>query len=58
MTGLARSDAGAKALTNAGAQVQRGNLEDLDILRNAAAASEAVIHLGFNHDFSKFEKTL
>ncbi len=52
--GLTRSEAGARALTAASAQAQLGTIEDLDILRDSAANSDAVIHLAFNHDFSKF----
>jgi nucleoside-diphosphate-sugar epimerase len=52
VVGLARSDASANTLTAAGAQVQRGTLDDLDTLRSAAAASDGVVQLAFNHDIA------
>lgn len=54
--GLTRSDTGAEVLRRAGAEVLRGNIEDLDSLRRGAAETDGVIHLAFNHDFSQFQK--
>ncbi|MEV5746897.1 SDR family oxidoreductase [Actinoallomurus sp. NPDC052308] len=50
--GLARSDSSAAALTATGAEALRGTLDDLDVLRDAAAASDGVIHLAFKHDIA------
>ncbi|MDF2824160.1 MAG: hypothetical protein K0R68_1568 [Mycobacterium sp.] len=54
VTGLARSDASAQSLAAAGARVQRGTLDDLDVLAAAAAEAEGVIHLAFKHDFTDY----
>lgn len=50
VVGLARSEASAAALTGLGAGVRRGDLDDLDALREAASAADGVIHLAFRHD--------
>ncbi|MCP9624993.1 SDR family oxidoreductase [Nocardia otitidiscaviarum] len=47
---LARSDKSAAASTAAGAEVYRGDLDDLVGLAAAAAAADGVIHLAFKHD--------
>ncbi|MEV4639991.1 SDR family oxidoreductase [Actinoplanes sp. NPDC049548] len=52
VTGLARSDSSAAALTAAGAAVRRGTLDDQETLRDAAATADGVIHLAFRHDIA------
>jgi nucleoside-diphosphate-sugar epimerase len=52
--GLARSDSSAQAVEAAGAQVHRGDLEDLASLRAGAQTADGVIHLAFNHDFTDY----
>ncbi|HXU99465.1 MAG TPA: SDR family oxidoreductase [Caulobacteraceae bacterium] len=52
--GLARSDAAAGALQSMGAQVQRGDLADTEVLAAGARACEGVIHAGFIHDFANY----
>jgi nucleoside-diphosphate-sugar epimerase len=52
VVGLSRSDAGADALASAGAQVFRGDVNDLTTLRDAAGAADGIIHTAFHHDTS------
>jgi len=49
---LARSDASERALKAAGAEVLRGGLADLDVLRAGAAQADGVISLAFSRDYS------
>jgi nucleoside-diphosphate-sugar epimerase len=55
--GLARTEAGAQLLAGAGAHVHRGDLEDLESLRSGAAASDAVLHIAFQHDWTRFAES-
>ncbi len=52
--GLTRSDAGARMLEAAGAEVHRGDLERPETLASGAAAADAVIHCAFDHNFKTF----
>ncbi|MCE0762738.1 SDR family oxidoreductase [Pseudonocardia kujensis] len=53
VVGLARSDAAAAAVAALGAEVHRGDLDDLDGLSAGAADSDGVVHLAYHHDFTQ-----
>ena len=48
--GLARSDAAAETVTASGAEVLRGDIQDIDVLRAGAEQADGVVHLAFRHD--------
>jgi nucleoside-diphosphate-sugar epimerase len=50
VVGLARSDESAAKIEAAGAEVRRGDLDDLDGLKAAASEADGVIHLAFKHE--------
>jgi nucleoside-diphosphate-sugar epimerase len=52
--GLARSQAGARALLASGVEPHRGNIEDLASLQRGVEACDAIIHTAFDHDFAHF----
>ncbi|RLJ73836.1 SDR family oxidoreductase [Pedobacter alluvionis] len=52
--GLARNETAEKALVLAGAEVHKGDLEDLASLQEGARLADGIIHTGFIHDFSRF----
>jgi nucleoside-diphosphate-sugar epimerase len=54
--GLARSDASAAKLAALGAEVHRGDTDDLDSIRTGAAAADGVAHLAFDHDFTDYAR--
>lgn len=54
--GLARSENSAKIVSEAGAEVLLGSLEDLDVLKQGALSADGVIHAAFFHDFTQFAK--
>lgn len=53
--GFARTGTAAEALTKAGAEVHRGNLDDPESLKEGATQCDAVIHTAFNHDFTRYK---
>ena len=56
--GLTRSDAGAKSLAAAGAEVHRGSLEDLESLASGATKSDGVIQRRLTTTFRNSRKTV
>lgn len=58
VVGLARNEAAADALATVGAEAHRGELSNIDSLVAGARAADGVIHLGFVHDFAKYDAAI
>jgi nucleoside-diphosphate-sugar epimerase len=58
VVGLARSDAAAAAVEKMGAEVLRGDLDDLETLKTGAENADGVVHLAFGHDFSRMDAAI
>jgi nucleoside-diphosphate-sugar epimerase len=56
--GLARSDASAELVKQAGGEVVRGDLDDAEGLAAIAREADGVAHLAFIHDFAQFEQNI
>ncbi|MBI1183902.1 NAD-dependent epimerase/dehydratase family protein [bacterium] len=56
VVGLARSEQSAKTISETGAEVLNGDLENLAILKQGTLNSDGVIHTAFFHDFAQFSK--
>jgi len=56
--GLARSEASAKIVSDAGAEVLWGSIEDVDVLKQGVLQADGVIHTAFFHDFTQFAKAV
>ncbi|MBK2003768.1 SDR family oxidoreductase [Listeria ivanovii] len=58
VTGLARSEESAQLLNDMGAEMLRGELTDLEVLKKGAIAADGVIHIGFSNDFSQYDQAV
>lgn len=57
VVGLARSESAVEKILKTGSQVIKGDLQDLEALKKGIKESDGVIHLGFIHDFDKFDRS-
>ena len=54
VTGLARNEAAAAKLDRLGVAVHRGVLEEPETVAEGAGHADGVVHLAYDHDFSRF----